>query len=155
MSSDTAQGEVTIRPMTQDDIEKVLVEDRITAAGDRCITFATPITVNHLVEETAFGFIAEDQSKEGKICGFLTGVIRKEPEGTEAAWIHITGVHPDYRHRHIGTRLAEALFEHCRQQGIKSVRINVNWGDATLLTWLGILGFGMSLGKLVEFEKPL
>ena len=38
---------------------------------------------------------------------------------------------------------------------VKSVRINVNWGDASLLTWLGGLGFGMSLGKLVEFERPL
>lgn len=155
MSNNKAQSEVIIRPMAQDDIEKVLSEDRSTAAGDRCITFATPITVNHLVEETAFGFIAEDQSKGNKICGFLTGVIRKEPEGTEAAWIHITGVHPDYRHRKIGIRLAEAFFEHCRQQGINSVRINVNWGDASMLTWLGVLGFGMSLGKLVEFEKTL
>ncbi len=155
MSGNTEQSEITIRPMTQDDTEKVLAEDRSTAADDRCITFAMPITVNHLVEETAFGFIAEDQSRGSKICGFLTGVIRKEPEGNETAWIHITGVHPDYRHHKIGTRLAEAFFEHCLQQGINSVRINVNWGDASLLTWLGILGFGMSLGKLVEFEKTL
>jgi len=155
MSKNAEKGEVTIRPMTQDDIEKVLAEDKSTGTDDRFITFAMPITVDHLVEETAFGFIAEDQSKGAKICGFLTGVIRKEPEGTEAAWIHLTGVHPDYRHHGIGTRLAEAIFEYCRQKGVKSVRINVNWGDASLLTWLGTLGFGMSLGKLVEFERTV
>ena len=155
MSSNTEQNEVIIHPMTQDDINRVLVEDRITAADDRSITFATPITVDRLVEERAFGFIAEDTSEGNKICGFLTGVIRKNPEGDESAWIHLTGVHPDYRHHGIGTRLAEAFFEHCRQQDIKAVRINVNWGDASLLTWLGVLGFGMSLGNLVEFEKTL
>jgi len=67
----------------------------------------------------------------------------------------LTGVHPDYRHHKIGTGLAEAIFKYCREKGIKSVRINVNWDDASLLTWLGILGFGMSLSKLVEFEKTL
>lgn len=155
MSGKDARSEIIVRPMTQDDIEKVLTEDRITAADDRCITFAMPITVKHLVEETAFGFIAEDTSQGNRICGFVTGVIRKEPDGNETAWIHLTGVHPEYRHHHIGTRLAGAFFEHCRRQGLKSVRINVNWGDASLLTWLGTLGFGMSLGKMVEFEKSL
>ena len=155
MSGDKEKDDIIIRPMTQDDIEKVMAEDRITTGDDRSVTFAKPVTLNGLVEETAFGFIAEDSSKENKICGFLTGVIRKEPDGDETAWLHLTGVHPDYRHHKIGTRLAEAIFEYCREKGVKSVRINVNWGDASLLTWLGVLGFGMSLGKLVEFEKTL
>ncbi|MBU2608974.1 MAG: GNAT family N-acetyltransferase, partial [Chloroflexi bacterium] len=112
-------------------------------------------TLNGLVEETAFGFIADDSSKGNKICGFSTGVIRKEPDGEETAWIHLTGVHPEYRHHKIGSRLAEAFFEYCLQKSLKSVHINVNWGDASMLTWLGTLGFGMSLGKLVEFERTL
>ena len=149
------QSEIIIRPMTQDDIEKVMAEDRLTTGDDRTVTFANPVTINGLVEETAFGFIAEDSSKDNKICGFVTGVIRKEPDGEETAWIHLTGVHPEYRHHKIGSRMAEALFEYCHQKGLKSVHINVNWGDASMLTWLGNLGFGMSLGKLVEFEKTL
>lgn len=156
MTTNNNQGEVvTIRPMSQHDIDKVMAEDRSTTGDDRFITFATPITLNHLVEQTSFGFIAEDTSQENKICGFLTGVLRKEPDGKQTAWIHLSGVHPDYRHRKTGTRLAEAFFDCCRKKGIKSVHINVNWGDARLLTWLGQLGFGMSLGKLVEFEKSL
>ncbi len=149
------QSNIVIRQMTQDDIERIMAEDRITTGDDRTITFAKPVTINGLVEETAFGFIAEDASKGNKICGFVTGVVRKEADGEETAWIHLTGVHPDYRHHNIGSRLAEAFFEYCRKKGLKSVHINVNWGDASLLTWLGSLGFGMSLGKLVEFEKTL
>ena len=155
MSGDKEKDGIVIRLMNQDDVERIMTEDRITPSNDRCITFAKPVNVNQLVEETTFGVVAEDTSKNNKICGFVTGVIRKDPENGESAWLHLTGVHPDYRHRGIGTRMADAFFAHCREKGIKSVRINVNWGDASLLTWLGGLGFGMSLGKLVEFERTL
>lgn len=146
------EKEVIIRPMTQEDVDIIMAMDKNTSGEDRCITFTRPVNIDQLVQEKAFGFVAET---EGRMVGFLTGVIRKYPNGTDAAWIHITGVHPEYRHWRIGTRLAQALFEHCRQQGIKSVRINVNWGDASLLTWLGALGFGVSLGRTVEFERIL
>ena len=80
MSGENEKDNISIRLMTQDDIERVMTEDRITMAGDRCVTFAKPVTVNQLVEETAFGFIAEDTSQNNRICGFVTGVIRKDPD---------------------------------------------------------------------------
>lgn len=155
MTVDKEKDEILIRLMSQDDVERIMTEDRITGSNDRCITFTKPVSINQLVEETAFGVIAEDTSKNNRICGFVTGVIRKDPGNGESAWIHLTGVHPEYRHHKIGTRMAEAFFNYCHEKGVGSVRINVNWGDASLLTWLGSLGFGMSLGKLVEFEKTL
>ena len=152
MRNDNKQSGVVVRPMKQEDIENMLAEDRSTTGEDRFITFATPLTRDQLVQEKTFGFVAET---DDKMVGFLTGVLAKEPDGTDTAWIYITGVHPEYRHRNIGTGLAEAFFEYCRQQGLKSVHVNVNWGDALLLTWLGGLGFALSLGKPVEFERLL
>ena len=152
MTSNNEKDKVIIRPMVQADTDGVLAGDKLMTGKDRSITFTRPLTLNHLVQEMAFGFVAE---LKGKIVGFVSGVITKTPGEPDVAWIYIAGVLPGHRHQNIGARLGEAFFEHCRKQGIKSVRINVDWGDSSLLTWLGTMGFGLSLGKIVEFEKPL
>ena len=79
---------------------------------------------------------------DGQVVGFMLGEVRSgefglmEPTG----WIEVLGVDPDRRGASIGRRLAEALLEHFKTEGARTVRtlVDEKMGD--------IAGFFASLG---------
>ena len=86
-------------------------------------------------------FVAE---VNGQVRGFILGqVARVRESATEIGIIQMIGVHPDYQRRGIGSRLVRALSDKYRSQGIKVIRIGVNYRDKSLLGLVEHAGFGV------------
>ena len=81
----------------------------------------------------------------GAVVGFMLGEVRSGEFGLEepTGWIEILGVDPSQRGKDIGRRLAEAMFQHFRSRGAKSVRTLVDEG---LKHWEQINRFFRALG---------
>lgn len=88
---------------------------------------------------------------DGEVVGFMLGEVRSGEFGLEEAtgWIEVLGVDPEHRGLAIGRRLAEAMLQHFRGLGAKSVRTLVNEDME------GIASFFASLGFEPEPLKPL
>ena len=93
------------RRITKADFDKVVeVIDRWW--GGPISTFAHPI---FFYELGAHGLIIEESSQ---MIGFLLGFIAHEPVRT--GYVHLVGIHPDYRRRGVGRMLYEVFTETCR-----------------------------------------
>ncbi len=151
MNAQTKQlPQVNIRRMTEEDIEGVLAIDRKIVGSSRATTYTTAPS-SYVGGELDVSVVAE---AGGQIVGFLLGRITHSPYGlADAASLEMIGVDPEYRRRGIGTGLARAFNEHCKQKGVRSVRAMVSWHDWWLLSFLRSLGF--SRGEMAEFTKSI
>ena len=96
-------------------------------------------------------FVAE---VNGQIRGFILGqVARVRESATEIGIIQMIGVHPDYQRRGIGSRLVRTLSDKYRSQGIKVMRIGVDYRDKSLLGLVEHAGFGVD--RLVIYSMIL
>ena len=80
---------------------------------------------------------------DDQVVGFMLGEVRSgefglmEPTG----WIEVLGVDPECRGSAVGRRLADALLEHFRAEGAKTVRTLVDETRADLTGFFDSLGF--------------
>ncbi|MCG8454671.1 MAG: GNAT family N-acetyltransferase [Holophagales bacterium] len=79
----------------------------------------------------------------GQVVGFMLGEVRSGEFGLEepTGWIEVLGVDPDRRGQAIGRRLAEAMLEHFRQKGARSVRTLVDEEMPGIASFFSSLGF--------------
>jgi ribosomal protein S18 acetylase RimI-like enzyme len=63
------------------------------------------------------------------------------------------GVHPDYQRRGIGSRLVRTLSDKYRSQGMKVMRIGVDYRDKSLVGLFEHVGFGVD--RLVIYSMVL
>jgi ribosomal protein S18 acetylase RimI-like enzyme len=92
---------------------------------------------------------------DGRVVGFMLGEVRSGEFGLEepTGWIEVLGVDPGHRGRAIGRRMAEAMLDHFREQGAKSVRTLVDEEMSEISGFFSSLGFEAS--SLRPFVKPL
>ena len=67
-----------------------------------------------------FGEYALVAEQEGKLVGFLLGVVVPAPSAT--GYVHQVGIHPDHRRRGVGKGLYEQFTERCRAAGMKRIK---------------------------------
>jgi GNAT superfamily N-acetyltransferase len=165
------QDKVEVRPIKVEDIDPIFSIDReIRAAGD-VITYRN-LTAEYILSTGRgippqqspasymrsltgdaapllnLSFVAE---VNGQIRGFILGqVARVRESATEIGIIQMIGVHPDYQRRGIGSRLVRALADKYRSQGIKVVRIGVDYRDKSLLGLVEHSGFAVD--RLVVYS---
>ena len=90
----------------------------------------------------------------GHVRGFVLGqVARARESATEIGIVQMIGVHPDYQRKGIGGRLVRALSDKYRSQGIKVMRIGVDYRDKSLLGLVEDAGFGVD--RLVIYSMVL
>ena len=93
------------RSLTKADFDQVVeVIDRWW--GGPIGTFAHPI---FFYELGGNALVVEDA---GQMIGFLLGFVAHEPVKT--GYVHLVGIHPDYRRRGVGRLLYESFTETCR-----------------------------------------
>ena len=61
--------------------------------------------------------VAEDG---GEIVGFLFGFMA--PTAPPVGYVHLVGVRPDWRNRHLGQQLYERFMATCRARGVRKLR---------------------------------
>lgn len=158
------QDKIEIRPVKLEDIDSILSIDTEIRAARNVITYRkltaeyilsagrgippqeNPASyVRSLTGDAApllnLSFVAE---VNGQVRGFILGqVARVRESAVEIGVIQMIGVHPDYQRRGIGSRLVRALADKYRSQGIKVIRIGVDYRDKSLLGLVEHVGFGV------------
>jgi GNAT superfamily N-acetyltransferase len=113
-------GRMQPRRMTKADFDHIVeVIDRWW--GGPISTFAHPIFFYELGEKA---LIVEEGST---MIGFLLGFIAHEPAPT--GYVHLVGIHPDYRRRGVGRMLYETFTETCRAAGCERMKAITTLGN--------------------------
>lgn len=124
--------------------------DRIVAVidhwwGGPISTFAHPIFFYELGKHA---LIAEDP-EEGMI-GFLLGFVAQEPVRT--GYVHLVGIHPEFRRRGVGRLLYQTFTEECRVDGCKRMKAITTPG------YEGSIKFHLALGwdtvEIADYAGP-
>jgi len=144
------KSKVKIRGMRAEDLEGVLDIERETKGENRAMTYA-PVPDSCISGEVDASVVAE---ANGKIVGFVLGSVGSPPtELRDVAWIELIGILPEYQHKGIGKKMAEAWKERCRKRGVKKVHVLVNWRDWWMLSFFESLGF--CRGDLTDLQAEL
>ena len=95
--------------------------------ADRSATFAHPIFFYELGDNA---LIVEE---DGRLIGFLLGfIVFKAPK---TGYVHLVGIHPDFRRKGVGRLLYETFTERCRGLGchrMKAITTPGNEGSIAL-----------------------
>ena len=89
-----------------------------------------------------FGEHALVAEQEQNVVGFLLGVLVPGPPMT--GYIHLVGIHPDYRRRGVGRQLYSQFTERCRTANVSRIKAIAAKGHE------GPLSFHLSLGFVAE-----
>jgi ribosomal protein S18 acetylase RimI-like enzyme len=142
---------VSIRPLDELDISDIVrIDERILG------------TYRPEVWERRIGYYLRRDPEtsvvallEGRVVGFMLGEVRSGEFGLEepTGWVEVLGVDPDCRGQAVGRRMADAILEHFRVKGARSVRTLVDEENGELCGFFGSLGFEPS--SLRAFTRPI
>jgi ribosomal protein S18 acetylase RimI-like enzyme len=165
---------VKVRHLILEDLDVILSIDHKIRTKEKAITYVyiTPESIlninrkaNRLNQPSSYidlidsdiknllelGFVAEI---EGHVRGFILGNITEgKVIGRQEGEILILGVHPDYRHMHVGTRLIETLCKEYRSRGIRTLHILIDQQDKQLQGFCENTGFFAA--KPINYTKDL
>jgi len=85
-------------------------------------TFAHPIFFYELGKHA---LIAEDE--DAGMIGFLLGFVADEPVRT--GYVHLVGIHPDFRRRGVGRLLYKTFIDECRSAGCQRMKAITTLGN--------------------------
>ena len=142
------EAEVTIRRMTEADLDRIKDIDRVLVGPDRALSWPLRVESQWWVYRPLLNFVAEIGDT---VVGFLLGDIRGAEYGVDTSgWIDMMGVAPDYQGRAIGRKLVEAFCEECQRNEVK-VRVIIREDDKRLISFWKSLG--LRRGKMVTYER--
>ncbi len=108
------------RRITKHDFDQIVeVIDRWW--GGPISTFAHPIFFYELGDRA---LIVEE---EGQMIGFLLGFVT--PEGERTGYVHLVGIHPDFRRRGVGRLLYQTFTEACTAAGCTRMKAITTLGN--------------------------
>jgi len=117
-------GEITLRPVSELDIEAVCAIDERLSGEDRPDDWERRISY-YIRRDPELSLVAVEGHR---VVGFMLGEVRagefglKEPAG----WIEVLGVDPECQGRSIGKKLLEGMLAGFKARGAKAVRTLVN-----------------------------
>jgi GNAT superfamily N-acetyltransferase len=97
-------------------------------------TLAHPIFFYELGQHA---LIASEET-EGKMVGFLLGFVAHEPKKT--GYVHLVGIHPDFRRRGVGRLLYARFIDECAQAGCDRMKAITTLGNE------GSIAFHLAVG---------
>ncbi len=107
------------------------------------------------------GALARVVEHDGMRVGFLFGFVAPGPP--KIGYVHLVGIHPDYRRRGVGKVLYQAFEEDCRAEGCESLKAVTMVGNEASIAFHKATGWtgtkvddyaGPARARLV-FEKQL
>jgi len=144
-------SDVSIRPLDELDISDIVRIDEKILGSYRPEVWERRIGY-YLRRDPETSVVAE---ADGRVVGFMLGEVRSGEFGLEepTGWVEVLGVDPECRGRAVGRRMAEAILEHFRERGAKSVRTLVDGENEELCGFFNSLGFQPS--SLRAFTRPI
>lgn len=145
-----AAPKVTIRVMTDEDIEGALAIDRKLRGAKRAISFADPIN-DYVGGEIGVSCVAR---AENQVVGVILGRLMTMPnEGIKVAWIQILGIDPDCQGQGIGTKLVKAFETRARKKGAERIHLLAMPSDKVLKPFFESVGY--TAAKFIQLQKKL
>lgn len=130
------------RPLTKPDYDEIVqVIDRWW--GGPTSALAHPIFFYEL------GRLARVVEDEGRLVGFLLGF--RCPDAP-VGYIHLVGIHPDYRRRGVGRVLYAAFEEDCRGEGCTQLKALTTQGNEGSVRFHAALGWGAA--EIEDYAGP-
>lgn len=144
-------SDVSIRPLDELDISDIVRIDEKILGAYRPEVWERRIGY-YLRRDPETSVVAE---ADGRVVGFMLGEVRSGEFGLEepTGWVEVLGVDPECRGRAVGRRMAEAILEHFRERGARSVRTLVDEENEELCGFFGSVGFQPS--SLRAFTRPI
>lgn len=132
--------ELQTRPLTKADYDQIVrVIDRWW--GGPTSALAHPIFFYEL------GKLARVVEADGVLVGFLFGFI-----GPNVGYVHLVGIHPDYRRRGVGRLLYEAFEEDCRREGCLKLKAITTLGNEGSVRFHHAQGWDMA--EVEDYAGP-
>lgn len=132
--------ELQTRPLTKADYDQIVrVIDRWW--GGPTSALAHPIFFYEL------GKLARVVEADGVLVGFLFGFI-----GPNIGYVHLVGIHPDYRRRGVGRLLYEAFEEDCRREGCLKLKAITTLGNEGSVRFHHAQGWDMA--EVEDYAGP-
>lgn len=134
------------RPLRKSDYDLVVqVIDRWW--GGPTSALAHPIFFYELGEMAR---VVED---EGVMVGFLFGFVagQKRPEGP-VGFVHLVGIHPDYRRRGVGRLLYESFERDCVEKGVRRMKAMTTLGNEGSQAFHQALGW--DIAEIQDYAGP-
>lgn len=125
---------IETRPMTKADYDHIVqVIDRWW--GGPTSTLAHPVYFYEL------GRLARVVEQAGLMIGFLFGFICPD---AAVGYVHLVGIHPEFRRRGVGRALYSAFEEDCRRDGCRDLKAITTRGNQTSIRFHERLGWTMT-----------
>jgi GNAT superfamily N-acetyltransferase len=87
------------------------------------------------------GRLARVVESDGIMVGFLFGFVCPD---ASVGYVHLVGIHPDYRRRGVGKVLYAAFEDDCRRAGCRSLKAITTLGNEASMRFHQALGWSMT-----------
>src|SRR5262249_24183687 len=134
--SRSGQSNMITRPLVKQDYDHIVqVIDRWW--GGPTSALAHPLFFYEL------GSLARVVEHDGILVGFLFGFIAPGPPKT--GYVHLVGIHPDYRRRGVGKVLHQTFEEDCRSAGCRRLKAITTIGNDGSIAFHRATGWNVTL----------
>ena len=131
------------RPLTKSDYDQIVqVIDRWW--GGPTSALAHPMFFYEL------GRFARVVESDGVMVGFLFGFVTRGPE--PVGYVHLVGIHPDYRRRGVARMLYDAFEGDCRREGCHALKAITTVGNEGSVRFHSVLGWQMA--EVEDYAGP-
>jgi GNAT superfamily N-acetyltransferase len=96
-----------------------------------------------------FGRMARVVEAEGLLVGFLFGFVAPD---ARAGYVHLVGIHPDYRRRGVGKLLYASFESDCQREGVETLKAVTNLGNEASIRFHQALGWTMA--EVEDYAGP-
>ncbi len=98
-------------------------------------------TLAHPMFFYELGELATVAEEDGRIVGFLFGFISTTTGVDKTGYVHLVGIHPDFRRRAVGRLLYEQFLARCTEQGCRRLKAIATIGNDAAIRFHEGLGF--------------
>ncbi len=149
MSSAVADSENSVRPLRNDDLERVIAIDSGSVGKPRRHFFEKRLTHAKRRPED---FVHIGALREGTLVGFAFARILRGEFGRDQATVVLDAISVahDSRERGIGHALMSGLTAIVCQKGVRSLQSQAGWTNHALLRFFDASGFGLAPRLVLE-----
>src|SRR5262249_52777234 len=98
------------------------------------------------------GSMARIVEADGIMVGFLLGFIARSSSTGDVGYVHLVGIHPDYRRRSVGRLLYETFEADCKKAGVVRMKAITTLGNEGSQRFHQALGWDMC--EIEDYAGP-